>query len=103
MKDGNENENHAVYIRCRTCGRYVEENQSINNIYCSETCAGTFTRCPNCGRFFPAINKERHNGFCSTECEAVYNEDGMIIPKETETSQNKNETDAETTSERRTQ
>ncbi len=75
-------EDNVSYIRCRNCGRYIEKNQSISEIYCSETCAGTFTRCPNCGKFFPALNKERHNGFCSLECETVYNEDGIIISED---------------------
>ena len=74
----------ASYIRCRNCGKHIEENQSINKIYCSEECAGSFTRCPNCGKFFPEINKERHSGFCSTECEARYTDDGIMINSEQE-------------------
>jgi len=67
------------YIRCRTCGRYVEENQSIQRIYCSEECTHTFTRCPNCGNFFLNTEKNHDSSFCSIECEAVYNDDGVII------------------------
>jgi endogenous inhibitor of DNA gyrase (YacG/DUF329 family) len=73
------NDSETVYIRCRTCGTYVEENQSINKIYCSEQCAHTFTRCPNCGNFFENTEKNRNSGFCSVECEAVYSENGVII------------------------
>ncbi|MDC7225544.1 MAG: hypothetical protein PQJ61_02130 [Spirochaetales bacterium] len=68
----------AKYIRCRNCGKHVEKNQSIAEIFCSEECAETFTRCPNCGKFFPAVNKERFEGFCSNECKTVYDDDGII-------------------------
>ncbi|MBI9108254.1 MAG: hypothetical protein JEZ04_16010 [Spirochaetales bacterium] len=75
--------NDPNYIRCRTCGKYVEENQSIKKIYCSNECTHTFTRCPNCGNFFLITEKNRDNKFCSVECEAVYGEDGVIIsPKD---------------------
>jgi|GEM_PF-6886642 len=73
------------YIRCRTCGKHIEENQSLNKVYCSEECAGTYTRCPNCGNFFAKTGKEDHNGFCSLECEAIYDEDGIIITNENRT------------------
>lgn len=76
----------SVYIRCRTCGAWVEENQSINKIYCSEECAHTFTRCANCGNFFKNTGKNRDKRFCSLECEAVYNEDGVIISTKEEES-----------------
>ena len=72
-------EETAKYIRCRTCGKHIEENQSISKIYCSKECADSFTRCPNCGNFFDAKKKELHNGFCSLECETLYNEDGIIV------------------------
>ncbi len=69
----------ASYIRCRNCGKYMEENQSIAKLYCSEACAETYSRCPNCGGVFPSINRELYNGFCSLECEALYDEEGIII------------------------
>lgn len=72
----------SKYIRCRTCGRYIDENQSINNIYCSEQCANIFTRCRNCGNFFLATDNNRRKDFCSIECEAVYSDDGLIISSE---------------------
>ncbi len=81
-------EENAEYIRCRNCGSYIEKNQSISGVFCSEKCAEVFTRCPNCGSFFSAINKDLHNGFCSIDCEAVYGEDGIIISKETESPDN---------------
>jgi endogenous inhibitor of DNA gyrase (YacG/DUF329 family) len=76
--------NEPVYIKCRNCGIYIEENQSLNKLYCSEKCAHTFTRCPNCGNFFPDTEIDRHNGFCSIECETIYTEDGIIASKRKE-------------------
>lgn len=75
----------AKYIRCRTCGKHIEENQSLSKVYCSEECAGIFIRCPNCGNFFNNKDQERFAGFCSLECEAVYDKDGIIISSENQT------------------
>jgi endogenous inhibitor of DNA gyrase (YacG/DUF329 family) len=76
------------YIRCRTCGRHIEENQSISKLYCSDTCARSFTRCPNCGKFFHDLHAELHNGFCSLECETMYDDRGIIISKKDQTESN---------------
>ncbi|MDC7126608.1 MAG: hypothetical protein PQJ46_13635 [Spirochaetales bacterium] len=73
-------EDKISYIRCRTCGKYIEKNLSINGIYCSEACTNTFTRCPNCGKFFPANDEKLFNGFCSEDCSTLYNKEGIIIP-----------------------
>ena len=72
-------EETVKYIRCRTCGKHIEENQSLSKIYCSKECAGIFTRCPNCGNFFDKEKEGDHSGFCSLECATLYGEDGIII------------------------
>ena len=75
-------EDNAVYIRCRNCGKYVEENQSINRIFCSPECTEAYLRCPNCGRFFLKSEDSGFGEYCSIECKTLYNDEGIIIPAE---------------------
>ena len=71
------------YMRCRNCGRYIEKNQSVGELYCSEQCAQLFTRCKNCGNFFQIKKNNRQSVFCSLECKAEYSEDGIFQSSKT--------------------
>jgi hypothetical protein len=59
------------YVRCKTCGKYLESTLTIGNAFCSEACAAGFVRCTNCGGYFP-----KGGGYdaetCSQACSIRY-------------------------------
>lgn len=69
-----------VYIRCRNCGRYVEESAAVMKYYCSPECSTRFTRCRNCGKFFIA-GESGSDTFCSEECMVQYGEHEIIMQR----------------------
>ena len=70
-----------VYIRCRNCGRYMEEPAAVLHYYCSEECSVQFTRCGNCGSYFP--KKESDTGeYCSNECMVRYGDEEITMQRE---------------------
>lgn len=61
----------TLFIRCRTCGRYLAAPAAIREVYCSETCAESFTACPTCGKYFSAGRGYRGK-YCSQACSIQY-------------------------------
>ncbi|MFO7850782.1 MAG: hypothetical protein R6V67_12580 [Spirochaetia bacterium] len=55
------------FIRCKTCGRYIEKDKSYNEQFCSADCSRRFAKCKNCGSYFFLANSE-YEEFCSKEC-----------------------------------
>lgn len=59
------------FIRCRTCGRYLQATAAVRGRYCSEECAVEYASCRNCGRYFRSGSG--HGGlYCSPECAVQY-------------------------------
>jgi hypothetical protein len=59
------------FIRCRTCGRYLQAASAVAERYCSEECAVEYASCRNCGRYYRAGSG--HGGlYCSQECAVRY-------------------------------
>jgi hypothetical protein len=59
------------FIRCRTCGRYLQATAAVQERYCSEECAVQYAFCRNCGRYYQAGSG--HAGlYCSRECAVQY-------------------------------
>ena len=59
------------YVRCRTCGRYVEKAETYNEQFCSPECSTKRRYCMTCGRFFAAGDSD-YDEFCSQECYEGY-------------------------------
>ena len=59
------------FIRCRTCGRYLQAGAAVRLRYCSEECAAQYASCRNCGRYYRSGSG--HDAlFCSPECAVQY-------------------------------
>ncbi|MBN1835762.1 MAG: hypothetical protein JW820_07920 [Spirochaetales bacterium] len=59
------------YVRCKTCGRYIDPSLAFRKLYCSEECAASFLRCANCGGYFPA-GAGYDDKTCSQACAVRY-------------------------------
>lgn len=58
------------YLRCRNCGRLIDEKEVFARWYCCRDCALQFTSCLNCGKYF---EKGKGSGnYCSPECAQTY-------------------------------
>jgi len=60
-----------MYLRCRTCGRYISAEERVQLRYCSEDCAELFQSCTTCGRYVPAKGAYSAE-HCSRECAMRY-------------------------------
>ena len=59
------------FIRCRTCGRYLQAGAAVEERYCSQECAEKYASCRNCGRYFRA-GSGHGEWYCSKECAQQY-------------------------------
>jgi len=59
------------FIRCRSCGKYLNARDAVARAYCSQECMGTYASCVTCGTYFPS-----GTGFdaehCSKDCVIKY-------------------------------
>ena len=60
-----------VFQRCRTCGGYIEESETINSHFCSAECSVNYSRCLNCGKYFSKAPGNEIN-YCSPLCMVTY-------------------------------
>ncbi len=59
------------FIRCRTCGRYLQAASAVAERYCSQECAVQYASCRNCGRYYRA-GSGHGDLYCSRECAVRY-------------------------------
>lgn len=62
---------NMLYIRCRTCGKYMTRQSAIKERYCSEHCSKIFSTCENCGSYFESGTGVRQH-YCSEDCATNY-------------------------------
>jgi hypothetical protein len=63
-------EDRLVYLRCRNCGRYLLESETIEG-YCSRACAEVYRACTNCGAYFPEGRGHKEQ-YCRPDCAVQY-------------------------------
>jgi len=59
------------FIRCRTCGRYLQAASAVAERYCSQECAVEYASCRNCGRYYRA-GSGYGQLYCGRECAVRY-------------------------------
>ena len=60
-------EKDLTYTRCPNCGRYFPNKQENENTFCSDECKVYYKSCEACGDYFSVLRSESKI-FCSPEC-----------------------------------
>ncbi len=62
-----------AFRRCYTCGRYVPQEATYKELFCSPACSYVYVACSICGRYYRAsAGATGAQQFCSAGCTVRY-------------------------------